>query len=77
MLSKLSEVKTLARGEAGAGQHIWVGVWAGMGMVQDPEVGVRGDGGWRGREASIIESFKEKLAELGSKVEKERRGRKN
>lgn len=29
------------------------------------------------REAGIIESFKEKVAELGSKVEKERRGTKN
>lgn len=76
MLSKLSEVKTLARGEAGAGQRIWVEGAGWHGHGSGPWSG--GTRRWRlGGAASITESFKEKLAELGSKVKKERRGRKN
>ena len=76
MLSKLSEVKTVSRGKARAGQHIWAGGagWHG-----------HGSGPWSGEGGAEIEagvqqasqSFKEKVAELGSKEAKERRGRKN
>lgn len=77
MLSKLSEVKTVARGEARAGQHIWAGGAGWHGHVSGPWSGEegRGDRGWGA--ASISESFKEKVAELGSKEAEERRGRKN
>lgn len=76
MLSKLSEVKTVARGEARAGQHIWAGGagWHGHGSGPWSRGGC-GERGWGA--ASISESFKEKVAELGSKEAKERRGRKN